>query len=358
MAGGFEHPYKALPDYAFWRSAVAGVSPEDFDPIVSAPIKITKSDPVVTAGSCFAQHIARALAKDGFNFLVTERPSADEQAAGAETIYSARYGNIYSTLQLKQLFDRAYGQTIPVCTAWTAPDGRLVDAFRPNEFPLRFATERELLDAQELHYAQTRLAFETCGVFIFTLGLTETWVCAADGMAAPVAPNVVAAPPQGFSYGFRNLTVPEMTAQLAEFIDNLRIVNPQVRVVLTVSPVPLVATYEPRNVLVSTTYSKAALRVVAETVANALPGVTYFPSYEMVAMLPGADAFEEDLRSVKSTTVERVMRVFRRHFTSDDAYAAERPAFAPPRLQSAITASISEFKEVNCDEELLYPSER
>jgi hypothetical protein len=43
----------------------------------------------------------------------------------------------------------------------------------------------------------------------------------------------------------------------------VRVVNPTARIILPVSPVALVATYDDRHVLVSTTACKAALRTVA-----------------------------------------------------------------------------------------------
>lgn len=66
------HPYQSLPDYAFWRRSIAAVAPEQIDPVVRAPFKIAKSDAIATAGSCFAQHIARHLKQSGFDYLVTE----------------------------------------------------------------------------------------------------------------------------------------------------------------------------------------------------------------------------------------------------------------------------------------------
>lgn len=48
------------------------------------------------------------------------------------------------------------------------------------------------------------------------------------------------------------------------------------------SPVPLVATYETRHVLVSTTLSKSVLRIAADTCSTARDWVDYFPSYEFI----------------------------------------------------------------------------
>lgn len=349
-----ENPYRGLPDWAFWRRAVASVDPLDFDPVIKADFSLDPSDIVASAGSCFAQHVAKALRGAGVDVPIFEPLSSAEREAGATPVYSARYANIYSTRQLVQLVERAYGLKTPACDAWVRPDGRLVDPFRPEEFADGFADLASLLAEREKHYAAVRQMLEACTVFIFTLGLTETWVADADGFATPLAPGVTASPVDDSTYSFFNASIDDLRRDLSAFMTLLRKVNPSVRVILTVSPVPLIATYERRHVLVSTTYSKSALRVAAEETMRNHEGVTYFPSYEMVAALPRADAFADDLRSVRPETVERVMGVFKRHFVRLDAAARpSTPAPVEPRSTPSIRVSSSEFSDIQCEEELL-----
>jgi hypothetical protein len=103
-------------------------------------------------------------------------------------------------------------------------------------------------------------------------------------------------------------------------------VNPKARLILTVSPVPLAATYSEEHVLVATTYSKSVLRVAAETTARAHEGVQYFPSYEIIT---GAYArgkyFAQDLRSVTDEGVSHVMQVFMNRMIADAPQAAGTP---------------------------------
>lgn len=122
-----DHPYKQQPDYAFWRRSFDGVPPARVDPVIRAPFRIKRSDKVVTAGSCFAQHIARHLRERGFNYHVTEKAHPIVPLGLAEKhnygVFSARYGNIYTTAQLLQLFKRAYGAFEPRERAWTGKNG-------------------------------------------------------------------------------------------------------------------------------------------------------------------------------------------------------------------------------------------
>ncbi len=336
------HPYADLPDYAFWRRAVS----EETDPVIEAPFRIAPTAPIATAGSCFAQHISRVLDESGYRYLVTE---TDGEGAG---VFPARFGNIYTPRQLLQTFERAYATFRPVDRAWLREDGAFVDPFRPRIQPEGFGSPEAVEAARPAHFAAVREMFETCSVFIFTLGLTEAWVSTRDGAVFPLAPGVAGGQP-GEDYAFHNFTVEEMVADLAAFVRKLRVVNPAVRLILTVSPVPLVATYEPRHVLVSTTYSKAALRVAADVVAASDPEVCYFPSYEIIT---GPQArgryFAEDLRTITAEGVGRVMDVFKKSFLGgiSEAPAAASPAVA---LSEAEAAEFDALAEVVCDEEAL-----
>ena len=345
------HPYRDLPDSAFWRRAVGGLPEGEVDPVVEAPFVIGRETPIATCGSCFAQHIARVLTQRGYNYLVTEAAPDGDPDPESYGVFPARTGNIYSVRQLLQTFERAYGLFRPLDTAWRREDGALVDPFRPQVRKAGFATVEALEADRKRHLAAVRAMFEDCQVFVFTLGLTEAWVSTRDGAVFPLAPGVAGGEP-GPDYAFHNFDVAEMAADLLRFIRRLRVVNPDVRMILTVSPVPLVATYEPAHVLAATTYSKAALRVVAEMVSRAEEGVCYFPSYEIIT---GPQArgryFADDLRSVTDEGVARVMGVFGRHFLGETGSAPQRHADA--QLSQADAERLQELSEVICEEEAL-----
>jgi len=351
-----DHPYKSLPDTAYWRRAVAATGAA-VDPLVGEFPLIGRSDKVATAGSCFAQHVARHLAASGFTYLVTEdaHPLVPAEAArqAGYGVYSARYGNIYTTLQLIQLFDRAYGAFTPREDVWRAPDGEhFVDPFRPTIQPGGFASEREMRADRDQHLARVRTLFETLDLLVFTLGLTEAWVSKVDGAVFPLCPGVAGGSFDPSLHVFRNLRTADIRAQIEAFVMRLRGVNPAARVILTVSPVPLAATASGNHVLPATIYSKSALRAAAQEAAEDLEGVFYFPSYEIVT---GPQArgryFADDLREVTEEGVEQVMRIFLRH-----AAGAEHPA-APPQPEAGtdgvFDARVGAWVETLCDEALL-----
>jgi hypothetical protein len=343
------NPYADLPAERFWRKVVAGVPPFALAPGPSGAFSIAPGARVATAGSCFAQHVSRALTEAGFGRYLAEPAPAGLPPDAAEArqfgTYSARYGNVYTARQLLQLFDRAYGTYRPGLTAWTRPDGRLVDPFRPAIEPAGFADEAALLASQESHLAAVRRMFEDLDVFVFTLGLTEGWEHRADGAVLPVAPGVIG---DGFDperYAFVNARASQVRDDMFAFLDRLFRVNARARVILTVSPVPLIASYADRHVLVSNAYSKAALRVAAEEVVEAEPRAVYFPAYEIVTSTANAARYyADDLRSVTPEGVAHVMRVFLGAFTE----AAPRAAVPHPLgLEYARAAGVV------CDEEAI-----
>ena len=296
--------------------------------------------------------------REGIHFLQVEK--AEDADAAKLPIYSARYGNIYTCRQLLQLFQRAYGLFQPHASAWLRSDGRYIDAFRPNEFPGGFATIDDVETELKSHMAAVREVFESCDVFVFTLGLTEVWLSDVDGSAVPLPPNVIGSPIDArSSFSPTNLSVQALSDDLITFIDDMRLINPKVRFLITVSPVPIIATFEDRHVIVSNSYTKAVLRVVANAAVCERHDVLYFPSYEMIVTHPKARYFDENYRAVRPEGVAAVMKVFReRILLNEDAPASDTlvktlvVALQEPAPTTA-TSLESEFKGVICDEEML-----
>lgn len=314
-----ENPYKNSKDYQMWRRAVSRVEAHDVDPVTNPRFRISASSKVSTAGSCFAQHIAKRISEIGFNYFCTERDdSLSEQEAIAQGygVFSARYGNIYTIQQLWQIFEEAFGRLRRHETAWRKGTS-YVDPYRPTVFPAGFPSVEALLEARRQHLSCIRKMFEECDVFVFTLGLTEGWRSKVDHSVFPLAPGVAGGSFDPQAHEFFNASIDETRAELFAFIEALTACNPQVKILLTVSPVPLIATYEDRHVLTSTVYSKSVLRVAAQEAFDRYACVDYFPSYEIITGSPtGGMYFEDDMREVNSVGVSHAMRCFLSGYTA------------------------------------------
>ena len=320
------HPYRGLPSHQFWNTGVAQSSPGGLDPMTNPKFLIGPTDKVATMGSCFAQHISRHLMRRGLSYFVTEQGgesmSPEERTARNFGVFSARYGNVYTVRQAVQLFDRAFGEFSPKEGAWRSGDG-FVDPFRPQIEPHPLKDEDDVDRSRLEHLEAVRRLFTEADILVFTLGLTETFMSQDDGSVFPVAPGVSGGIFDPDRYTFVNFAVSEVINDLRTFVQKVRDVNPTIRFVLTVSPVPLIATYEPRHVLVSTTISKAILRVAAHEISSSHDFIEYFPSYEIISgSALGSQYFDNDLRQVRQVGVDHVMRVFEKHMLGLSASTA------------------------------------
>lgn len=360
------HPYVGLDRSCYWKTAIADVEPDKIRDLAKPKVRLRRQDRVATAGSCFAQHISRHLKTARFGFLDVE-PAPEmllpehRQKFGYE-LYSARYGNIYTSAQLRQLIARMLGQFEPMEPVWRA-NGRFYDPFRPSIEPNGYETEVEVLDSQRSHLFAVRRMFKKANVFIFTLGLTETWRSRQDGSIYPACPGTVAGSFDPSRHEFVNLSMAEIVADLRIAFEMLKVFNPRLRFLLTVSPVPLAATASGKHVLTATTYSKAVLRAAAGQLADELPEVDYFPSYDIITSpIFGGSFFDNDKRTVTAAGVDFVMRLFFQEFCegsspeeppSESAELSQRLLARQQRRAERRKLKKRDVEEVLCDEQAL-----
>jgi hypothetical protein len=349
-----EHPYRSLPDEAFWRKAVGAIPPAEVDPVGTFDLRIGRESKVATAGSCFAQHIARHLRASGYNYFVAEpgHPILPQEIRDASNygLFSCRYGNIYTSRQLLQLIERSYGRFTPEEDLWVDAADVVRDPFRPTVQSGGFISEAEMRWDRAQHLAAVRRMFEELDVFVFTLGLTECWRSREDGAVFPLCPGVAGGAFDPDRHEFYNQPVEDVVTDLFSFRDILAAVNPRAQIVLTVSPVPLIATAEPgAHVLSATTYSKSVLRVAADMASRRSSNVHYFPSYEIISGAFNRGAYyASDLRNVVEEGVEHVMRCFMRHATRlEEANLSSQTASAS---EAAFLTAARLLVEVECDE--------
>jgi hypothetical protein len=349
-----QHPYKSLGDKAFWSRAVARPKSTHVDPVGVFDLRITPESKVATAGSCFAQHIARHLQRSGFTYYVVEPGHpilpASVRVSNNYGLFSARYGNIYTARQLLQLFQRAYGEFQPQEDYWQDADDLVLDPFRPTTQPGGFVSVEEMRKDREQHLQAVRTMFETLDVFVFTLGLTECWRSKADGAVFPLCPGVDGGTFSADRHEFYNQTAADVIEDLRAFRAALLKVNSKAQIILTVSPVPLAATADPgAHVLSATTYSKSVLRVAAETMRVEFDDVHYFPSYEIITgAFNRGGYYAPNLRDVLETGVAHVMRLFMAHVSG----SAGSPAKGATKTASNddYLAAAGRLVEVECDE--------
>lgn len=352
------HPYNGLPPSAYWKSAVADVNPLQISGLWTPKFAVTENDTIITAGSCFAQHIGRALSERGFRWLDAEPapPYIDEEDARKFNygIFSFRTGNIYTARIFRQWLEMAFGAPVPDCLTWETK-GRFFDGLRPAIEPGGFESQAEMLASRQACFAAIRQAVQEATVLVFTLGLTESWRDIATQVEFALCPGTVAGTFNDQAHEFYNHRHADILADLQAALGLLRRENPELRVLLTVSPVPLTATASGEHVLVATSRSKSTLRAVAAELSEDFDFVDYFPSYEIITHPVWRGMFyAPNQRSVVPEGVAVVME----HFFANQArvfrkLARPKPSVASDDRGARRRSKAKKASDVKCEEELL-----
>jgi len=359
------NPYTSLPQTAFWKTGVNECDPSNMLGLYRKKFNIQPDDIVATAGSCFAQRISQHMKKHQYRVADFEpRPNhipAEQAVDYGYDLYSARYGNIYTVHQLLQLAMEANNMGTPKQAIWSR-DGRYFDALRPSIEPDGFDSVDALTAARKQHLQCVKSLFAEMDVFIFTLGLTETWRHKQSRTVYPVAPGVIAGSFNDSEYEFVNYSASEVKRAFEEFVSVVTQLRgkarPDFRVILTVSPVPLTATASSQHVLQASCYSKSVLRAVAGELHLEYDNVDYFPSFEIITnQTARGEFFQANFRSIESRGVDAVMAVF--FDQHQNPGAAQTPANSgklnqQPALASAdANPSPTAIPRDQCDEVLL-----
>lgn len=308
------HPYQSQPKRAFWKTG-ARVGPDDMIAGLFHPkFTITPDTRIATAGSCFAQHIGAALRGAGCTMLDAEPPIHSMSQAVATRfgygIYAARYGNIYSSRQLLQLLEEVRSGEPDPHHIWTR-DGRFFDALRPMVEPQGLASAAEVMAHRAQHLSKMAEMLQETDVFIFTPGLTESWMDRAVGRIYPVCPGVIAGTFDAEHHALKQFTHAEILTDLAAIQTALQDFQPKVKLLLTVSPVPLVATAGADHVIVASAQAKATLRSAIGEHVRGNDAVDYFPSFEIVtSSATSGPWFAADQRNVSAEGIARVTTTF------------------------------------------------
>lgn len=348
------HPYKNQPNKAFWSQSIS----ENYKPLdlLDPDARLLSSgDKVTSAGSCFASNLIPYIESAGLEYIRTESLPSIFSDLGQNLGYayfSAMYGNIYTTRQLHQLYERALNIFNPIEDRWIEGN-KILDPFRPGlKFPASSHQEFDLIT--ESHLMATRKAFESADVFVFTLGLTEGWVSKIDGATYPACPGTIAGNFDETKYEFKNFSVSEIVDDFSKFVTKLTDNNPRVRFILSVSPVPLVATATSNHVLIASTYSKSVLRIAAAELTKNLKNVSYFPAYEIITG-PQAptDFFESDRRNVSKSGVDLVMSTLLSASNLQQKPSIKSKFFSKATKSIDIAEISKQISQAECDEAML-----
>ena len=257
-------------------------------PWYTPSFSIEPEDRIFTIGSCFARNIEDHLADLGFD--VPTRPALHDLPED--------YTDKYASPSILNEFRWALGADATPPTergfyrigddAWHDPY-----ANPSTNAPLDVVTERRRV------LTETTKGVGEYRIVILTLGLVEVWRDEQIGAYINRLPpmNFVQCNAERFSLHI--LDHKDIIDSLADIHGLLsRFGHPDVRILITVSPVPMVTTFTDRDVLVANMYSKSVLRAATEQFTHDFDNVDYFPSFESVMLSPRDVAWERDNRHV------------------------------------------------------------
>ena len=194
----------------------------------------------------------------------------------------------------------------------------------------RKTNSREEIEKKTAEYYDTLKRLKETDIVVITLGLVETWYDKKAGVYINLAPHprLVKSDPERFEVHV--LDYDDILADVREILQILRReCKPGVRFLVTVSPVPLAATFRGQDVLQANAYSKAVQRAAIEAIVLEYSDVTYFPSYEMVTLAAPEEAWiKEDYRHVRPDAVDRIMRLVVSKYVDKSALAPEKTELA------------------------------
>lgn len=339
-------PYENLPPRAYWRSGVGQRKSIQTSDLYIPRFKIGTKQRIVTAGSCFAQHVGRTLKTSGFNVLDAEpgpRVRTEILNEFGFGLYSGRYGNIYTARQMLQLLQEAFEGRRPDAPVWEK-NGKFYDAQRPSVEPHGLETREQVLQHREKHLDALRELFSNLDVFVFTFGLTEAWVSKVDGTVYPTAPGTIAGTFDAEKFEFVNFRYNDILTDFRRVRTLIRERNPKAKFIVTVSPVPLTATASGNHVEVASSYSKSVLRAVCGALYEDHKYIDYFPSYEVItSQTAHGTNYESNYRSVRGEGVDKAMALFMK---------AHKNTRKKSELGS-LEDSVSKTDDIVCEEALL-----
>lgn len=255
--------------------------------------QIDATTQVTAFGSCFAANISNWLSRRNYNVL---NKAAD---AGRAYVVACGEGMVNSFVILQQ-FEWAWENKVFDQDLWHGYDAAT------------YGYDPEV-------QAQTKRMFDETDLFILTFGLSEIWYDEPTGNVFwRTIPKDAYDPAR---HKFRVSTVEENKANMKRIYELIRKHRPNAKIIYTLSPIPLQATFRPNSCITSNAVSKSVLRVAIDETVRELrhEGVLhYWPSYELVV-----DAFQQpmkhDRRHPKDPVLDYIMMLFERAWCVDSA---------------------------------------
>lgn len=253
---------------------------------------INKTTQITAFGSCFAANISNWLSERNFRVL--------NKADDATRAYVVTMGEgMVNSFVIRQQFEWAW-------------ENKVFDQ------PLWHGYKAEEYGYDENIRLETKRIFDETEVFILTFGLSEVWYDEPTGNVFwRTIPKDVYDPER---HKFRLSTVEENRDNIRAIYDLIRKYRPDAKIIVTLSPVPLIATFRDVSCITANSVSKATLRVAVDEVVRDVQDeghLFYWPSYELVTDV-FRSPYKPDRRHVRPVVLSYIMRLFEAAWCKDN----------------------------------------
>lgn len=320
--------------YAFWglrsvadrefEPACTRLAGDVFVPRVTPKFRIAPDDPIFAMGSCFARAIEEHLRPRGFRvesdrdedfleFADDRRQDIRHTEEGPTVEIECReITNKYNTFSMLQQLQWVFERGVePASTFLPIGDGLVQD---PHVCAMHRFADVETTTRRRAVLTSLFQRLAHCRLLVVTLGLTEVWFDRETHLHLNATPDRAALKAMPDRFSFRVTSFQENRDCLERLHELATRVAPGIKLLVTVSPVALAATFRPVDVVIANMASKATLRAVADDWAASHDDVDYFPSFEMVMHSNPAAVRKADRSHVTAATSSAIVDLFARHY--------------------------------------------
>jgi hypothetical protein len=289
----------------------AGYSDGVLIPAITPKFKINPNEKIFTIGSCFAREIEKLLIGRQFNVPVSTFTIPE----GGFRHDAPHLLNEYNAGTILQRIENIFGQ-------FNYTDNMGIEEVNGNFLDLFLHIHNEPIGLDTLLARRVRIEnlykqLLECDTIIITLGLTESWFDSLTGCYLNKAPSKKLILNNPDRFYFHRMDVEDVLERMTNAITLIN--NHSIKkIMLTVSPIPLEATFTTSNAIMANFFSKSVLRVVAEKLYEKFDNVEYFPSYEM-AQSSGLPMFHDDNIHVREELVNKITSHMIKTYTEDQA---------------------------------------
>ena len=273
------------------------------------------NDTVFTVGSCFAERIRIALTDEAVNVgPPMEKIKLDKERFQIDSLPKRAHMNYYNSFTIRQEFERHIGEwTRDNDDYWTIKDKIWGGDFvyqDPYRRMVLGRTPEDLTRANELIDDAIDQGIKSSSVFFMTLGMAEVFVNEKSGFIACQKPGYAGGAGENET-NFHMSDYHENLTNMQRIVDIITQLNPEARIVTTVSPVALARTFGDNDILTANMEGKSILRAALGQLARDNHNVTYFPSYELVMCNSPVSFRDDDGRHVDDWIVSKIVETFK-----------------------------------------------